>query len=207
MLLVVVTANLLGAAMAVPQAHKLVRDRRAQGVSMTWAAASVTVNAWWVGYGLGVGDIGIVPVSVVSVMAYLVIVMTVARLSSASARVTLGRALPAALALSALPVGTLILAGWTSTGIVLGALYGVQLTPAVVGVYRSADVSGVSVATWVIALAEAVLWGVYGASTGDVGLWALAATGVLMSSLVLGRLFVRRPRRRPAATLAGLAAA
>ncbi len=51
------------------------------------------------------------------------------------------------------------------------------------------------VATWAIAFAEAVLWGVYGTARADVGLVTLAATGVLMSTLVLVRLVLRRPRR------------
>lgn len=195
LLLVVAAANLLGAGMAVPQARKLVRDRRVQGVSVTWAAASVTVNAWWIGYGLGVGDVGIVPVSIVSVMAYLVIVAAVVRFSAASSWTTLRPVISVTVLLTALPVGVLVVADWTSTGIVLGALYGVQLAPAVVGVYRSPDVSGVSVTTWIIALVEAALWGVYGTAIVDVGLLALAATGTVMSSLVLARLVVRRPKR------------
>lgn len=199
MLFVVAAANLLGAAMALPQARKLSRDRRIHGVSVTWAAASITVNAWWIGYGLGVGDIGIVPVSVVSVMAYVVIVASVVRFSPAPPLVTLRPALAATAVLNAIPVGALVVADWTTTGIVLGALYGVQLAPAVLGAYRSPDVSGVSVTTWVIAFVEAALWGVYGAAIADVGLLALAATGVSMSSLVLARLFVRRPRRGPVA--------
>ena len=71
--LVVVAANVLGGAMAFPQAAKLLQSRRVDGVSPSWAAISATVNAWWSAYGLGVGDVGIVPVSVVSVMAYLAI--------------------------------------------------------------------------------------------------------------------------------------
>ena len=41
--LVVIAANVLGAAMAVPQARKLLRTRRTDGVSVTWAAVSATV--------------------------------------------------------------------------------------------------------------------------------------------------------------------
>jgi uncharacterized protein with PQ loop repeat len=55
--LVVIAANVLGAAMAVPQARKLLRTRRTDGVSVTWAAISVTVNAWWGVYGIGVDDV------------------------------------------------------------------------------------------------------------------------------------------------------
>lgn len=202
-LLVVVSANVLGAAMAVPQARRLLRERSAAGVSVVWAGASVTVNAWWIPYGVGVGDLGIVPVSAVSVMSYLVIVVAIGRFSLRSTWATFRPAAATAVGLSAVPTIVLLTAGWAATGVVLGALYGVQLAPAVVAVYRSVDVSGVSPATWLIAFVEAGLWGGYGAMVVDVGLLALSATGVAMSSLVLARLFVRRPRRRPGRATTG----
>lgn len=193
--LVVIAANVLGAAMAVPQASKLLRTRRPHGVSITWVAASVTVNAGWAVYGIGVGDLGIVPVSVVSMVAYLVIGIGVYRFSPAGHTRMLFVAIVTAASVTTVPVLALLIDGWVAAGLTLGALYGVQLLPAVVSVYRTVDVSGVSSATWVIALVEAVLWGVYGLARLDPGLLALAATGSVMSVLVLARLFLRRPRR------------
>jgi hypothetical protein len=107
-------------------------------------------------------------------------------------------------AVGVVPVVALAVGGWAAAGITLGALYGIQLSPAVVTVYRAHDVSGVSAATWALALAEAVLWGVYGLAHLDPGLIALATTGSTMSALVLLRLFVRRPRRAADASYAGL---
>lgn len=193
--LVVIAANVLGAAMAVPQARKLLRTRRTDGVSVTWAAISATVNAWWGVYGVGVRDYSIVPVSVVSVVSYVVIAIGVVRFSPITLRSLAVPAAGAVGAVSIIPVIALVLDGWVSAGIVLGALYGVQLSPAVFAVYRAVDVSGVALATWVIAFVEAALWGVYGFARTDVGLVTLAATGVVASSLVLVRLLLRRPRR------------
>ena len=195
MTLVVIAANVLGAAMALPQARKLLRNRSVDGVSVSWAAMSATVNAWWGVYGVGIGDWSIVPVSVVSVLAYLVIAATIVRFTPTSALRLLARAVGAAAAFSAIPTVALVIDGWVTAGVVLGALYGIQLFPAVVTVYRVVDVGGVSLATWVIAFVEAGLWGAYGIGKLDVGLMALASTGLFMSSLVLVRLFVRRPRR------------
>lgn len=193
---VVVAANVLGAAMAVPQAAKLLRTRRIAGVSVTWAVISAVVNGWWGVYGIGAGDLGIVPVSVVSVIAYLAIAVAVVRLDHRRpARTSIVPALAIGTAVAAVPAAALWLGGWPAAGLTLGLLYGVQLSPAVVAVYRSVDVAGVSVATWAIAWSEALLWGVYGGARLDAGLLALAATGTLMSSLVLARLAMRRPRR------------
>lgn len=191
----VIVANLLGAAMAIPQAAKIVRSRHIAGVSPGWAGMSATVNAWWAVYGVAVGELGIVPVCVVSVMAYGVIARAIVRHRPGRRRQVLGPMAGGAAVLAIVPAITLVAGGWTATGIALGALYGVQLSPAVVAVYRTVDVTGVSAATWALALGEAALWGVYGSFRLDVGLLALAATGSLMSAAVLARLFVRLPRR------------
>ena len=195
LMLVVIAANILGAAMAVPQARKLLRTRRTDGVSVTWATVSASVNAWWGVYGVAIDDYSIVPVSVVAVVSYLVIAVGLIHFSPTSA---IGLVLPAfgaVLVVSTIPLVALAFAEWTTAGIVLGALYGIQLLPAVIAVYRAADVSGVAAATWAIAFVEAALWGVYGFANVDVGLATLAGTGLVMSSLVLVRLVVRRPRR------------
>ena len=194
---VVVAANVLGGAMALPQALKLVRSRRVDGVSPVWAGISAAVNGWWVAYGLGAGDLGIVPVSVVSVTAYLAIAAYLVRFGPAPAARTTAVVAASALAVAAIPLLPLAIGGWAAGGVALGALYGVQLSPAVVAVHRAPDVSGVSATTWALAFLEAALWGVYGFARLDVGLLSLAATGIAMSALVLVRLFVRRPRRHP----------
>jgi uncharacterized protein with PQ loop repeat len=202
--LVVIAANVIGGAMALPQAAKLHRTRRVDGVSPTWAAASATVNGCWAVYGWAVGDLGIVPVSVVSTATYLYIAVAVHRCAAGASRPTALRAIATAAAVTTVPLVALVLHGWVAAGLTLGALYGVQLLPAVLSVYRTVDVSGVSVATWSLALLEALLWGVYGAARIDAGLLALATTGTVMSTLVLVRLFLRRPRRTRYAASVGV---
>ena len=196
---VVIAANVLGAAMAIPQVRRLLRTRRTDGVSVAWAAVSAAVNGWWGAYGVATGDHSIVPVSVVSVVSYVTIALGVVRFSPVTPRSLVAPVAGAVLIVSTVPVIALVIDGWATAGITLGALYGVQLSPAVVAVYRVVDVSGVAPATWTIAFAEAALWGVYGFATTDIGLLTLAATGVIASSLVLMRLFLRRTRSVSAA--------
>ena len=90
----------------------------------------------------------------------------------------------------ALPIPAFVLGGWPATGITLGTVYGFQLLPAVVAVYRSRDISGVSVPTWIMAWTEALLWGIYG--FGPRMQIYFAATSLVMSSAVLVGLFIRR---------------
>ncbi|MEM9746432.1 MAG: hypothetical protein AAF945_07040 [Actinomycetota bacterium] len=194
---ILIWANVLGGAMALPQAIKTLRTGRTEGVSTVWIGLSVGVNLWWVAYGLGVDDIGIVPVGAISVTAYSLIGLGVARALPSSARSRpVAQMVASAVAVGSVPAFALWVGGWPVAGVILGLLYGVQLSPAVVTAYRSADVSGMSASTWIIALVEAVLWGVYGLVRADSGLLALAATGIVMSVLVLARLTARRPRGR-----------
>jgi len=203
---VVVAANVVGATMAIPQARKVLRNRRVDGVSPVWAAVSAAVNAAWVPYGIAVGDVGIIPVSVISVMAYVTIAIGICRYGSAPVGQVVANMVASAFGILVVPAAVLILQGWAAAGVALGLLYGVQLAPAVVAVYRTADVGGVSAATWVIAFTEAALWGLYGFGRADAGLLSLAASGMFMASLVLARLLVRRPRpdRTTDVTVAGL---
>lgn len=205
MIAVVLLANVLGALMALPQAHRIWRTRRVSGVSPEWAMMSLSINCWWAIYGIGVHEWALIPVSAVSAAGYAFIAYSMLRHSPASTHRVVGRlARGAIVALAPLPF--LIIGDWAVTGLALGALYGIQLSPAVLEVYRSTDVSGVSAATWGLAWVEAALWGIYGLPRADLGLVALAVTGLVASTLVLARLFVKGGRRVSGTELAPLLA-
>ncbi|MDH3194226.1 MAG: hypothetical protein OEY55_01220 [Acidimicrobiia bacterium] len=191
---VVALANILGGAVAIPQASRLIRHRRVDGVSTLWAGSSVGINLWWIAYGLGAGDSSwaIIPVGVISTIAYLLISVNLVRFSSRPRGSVVASLIVPAVIGVALPVPAFALGGWPATGITLGTIYGFQLLPAVIAVYRSRDTSGVSVPTWIMAWTEALLWGIYGFGPRDPGILAFATTGLVMSSGVLLGLFIRR---------------
>lgn len=208
MILVVGLANLLGAAVATPQAIRLFRLRRVEGVSSAWVGISLGINAWWIAYGVGAGDSSwaMIPVGAISVTAYLVIGLALVRFSHRPRRsVLVGLAVPAVIG-SIVPLPALYLGGWPATGVVLGAVYGVQLLPAVIAVYRARDLTGVSVTTWVMTWSEALLWGLYGIGPRDAGILTFAATGLVMSTAVLVALMIRRPPTEPPTNLIETAA-
>ena len=195
-LLVVVSANVLGAAMTLPQAVRLVRTRRTEGVSVSWAAMSVTGNAWWIAYAAGSRSWAVVPVAAVSVAGYAVILTVLLagsgrRGAGRTTGAVSGRWSPlasAAVAGTAMaPAAALIGGGWGAVGVVLGLVYGAQLAPAVLAAHRATDLSGVSVATWAVAWAEAVLWGAYGVDGSDGGLVVLGVVGAVAATAVLVR--------------------
>jgi uncharacterized protein with PQ loop repeat len=187
---VVVLANVLGGAMALPQAMRLHRYRDPAGLAPSWAVISAVGNAWWVIYGVGGGSLGVVPVAFFSMTVYLSIIAVLwPLLADSEARV---RMAAVGLAIAVLPLPALALGGWAVVGVLLGALYGLQLAPAVVTAYRTTDLSGVSATTWILALVEAALFGIYGLATADAGILVLAACGIAGSGALLLRLGLLR---------------
>jgi uncharacterized protein with PQ loop repeat len=200
--IVVVVATVLGSWMAFPQARRIARTRRVDGVSATWIGVSLSINGWWLTYALVTGLWALVPVSVVSLLLYGV--MAVFFVSSVGRSALPGLAL-GAFGLGMVPLPFLIMGGWDLAGVAVGLSYGVQLLPAVVASLRSSALSGVSSATWIIALVEAMLWLAYGIGVADVALTLAGVVGAAMASVILTRLaitghrpfVVLDPRRRP----------
>ncbi len=198
--LIVVAATVLGSWMAFPQARRIARTRRVDGVSSTWIGVSLAINGWWLTYGLVVGVWALVPVSVISLLLYGTMAWFFVR--------SVGRAALPGMALGAfglgmVPLPFLVVGGWELAGVAVGLSYGIQLLPAVVASLRTTLLSGVSSATWIIAFVEAALWLVYGVGVGDVALMLAGAVGMTLASVILGRLaitghrpfVVLRPRR------------
>jgi uncharacterized protein with PQ loop repeat len=204
----VVAATVLGSWMAFPQARRIARTRRVDGVSATWIGVSLALNAWWLTYGLVAGVWALVPVSIISLMLYGVMacfyVLSVGRVAVPG--LALG-----ALGLGMVPLPFLLIGGWELAGVVVGLSYGIQLLPAVVASLRTSVLSGVSSTTWIIAAVESMLWLVYGFGVGDVALTLAGLVGVVMASVILVRLAVTGhrpfvvldPRRRLEVATAG----
>ena len=199
----VVIANVLGSAMAYPQAAKLVRTGNAEGVSPIWAGVSVSMNLWWLAYGLAEELWGLVPVSAVAAVLYAVVIVAYVR---AAGRSSIGGVAVGLFVLGMAPLPFLLAGGWTVAGLAIGLCYGMQLVPAVVAACRSRELDGLAPSTWIMAWVEAVIWLVYGWFVADLALLAGGASGALMSAIILGRLAatghrpfrVVRPSWRPA---------
>ena len=181
----VVLATVLGSWMAFPQARRLARTRRIEGVSAVWIGVSLAINGWWLTYGLAAGVWALVPVSAISLVIYAsmaaIYIGTVGR--SALTPMALG-----VFGLGMIPLPFLIVGGWSLAAIAVGLSYGIQLLPAVVSACRTRDLMGVSASTWLIAWVEAGLWLVYGFGVGDIALTLAGVVGVAMASIILARL-------------------
>jgi uncharacterized protein with PQ loop repeat len=206
--LLVVVATVLGSWMAFPQARRIARTRRVDGVSATWIGVSLAINGWWLAYGLVVGVWALVPVSSVSLSLYGAMAWFFVRSVGRPALPGLALGL---FGLGMIPLPFLLVGGWELAGVAVGLSYGVQLLPAVVASLRTSALSGVSSTTWIIALVESALWLVYGVGVGDTALTLAGTVGVAMASVILARLaftghrpfLVLDPRRRQELAPAG----
>ncbi|MDJ0770826.1 MAG: hypothetical protein QNJ12_18680 [Ilumatobacter sp.] len=198
MTVLLIVANLLGATMALPQAVRLIRTGRCEGLSGPWAGLSLAMNLWWLSYGLAERVWGLVPVSAVGAAVYALIVVTWIRLRGWGEL----RAVSLGAAVGLFPLPFLLVGGWFLAGLAIGAGYGVQLAPAVLATFRTRDLRGVAAGMWLMAWVEAAIFLLYGITIVDGTLLIGGASGVALSTAVLARLAVtgHRPFRvaRPA---------
>lgn len=185
--IMIVVANVMGAGMAYPQASKLIRTGNTDGVSGVWAGVSLTMNIWWLAYGLANDLWGLVPVSGVAAVLYVAIIVAYLR---SVGRAAFGGVVLGAAVLGMVPAPFLVVGGWTAAGLAIGLCYGMQLVPAVVAACRTRDLKGVAPSTWLMAWVEAVIWIGYGLLVVDAALLAGGVLGTMMASVILLRLLV-----------------
>ena len=192
--IVALTATAIGSATAMPQARRLARTRRVDGVSPTWIGVSVALNGWWIAYAVASELWLLLPVTVSSLTLYTITGVFYLR--------TVGTtALPAiatgALVLGMIPLPFLLVGGWGAAGLALGLSYGVQLLPAMIRVLRTDALAGIAAGTWAIVWSEALLWLIYGLGVSDVALVTSGVAGVSIAGVVLARLVSTGHARLP----------
>lgn len=173
-----------------PQPVRLVRHQVDAGVSPLSAMNALIADLAWLAYGLWAG---IPAVWIVSVLALLPEVWTVALLRRKTRPVELG--------IAALWAGAILLSA--PLGLLAAALgVGVLVTqgPQVLMALREDDLRGIAPATWRLALADAICWGAYGWAIGDPAL--LGYFAVLSTSAVIVLVRLRVTAGRAAVSLA-----
>lgn len=189
--LLLVTANVFGVAMIIPQVVRLHTSRSADGVSLAWIGVSIAMNGWWTAYAIDAELWGLLPVSVGGASMYLIMTGQMIGLRGAGA---FGPLLFGLLILGMIPLPFFFIGGMAAAGLAAGLCYGGQFLPAVVTALRSATLHGLSPATWFMAWVEAVVWIIYGATSSDEALLVGGVGGTVASTVILARLVTsRRP--------------
>jgi uncharacterized protein with PQ loop repeat len=158
---VVGAAALVTTAVAVlPQARRIIRVRSTAGVSPVWAILGVVSTAAWVVYTAFRGLWWATVADALSCAAYTMTVVMLARHGERP------RLVAGALWLSVIVFAN-VLGGLDGLGVVLAIAFLVQVSPSLWTAYRSIDLHGASLSTWMLTCAEGALWATYGAANND----------------------------------------
>lgn len=190
-LVVVVSANVLGGFMTAPQAIRLLRTHNTQGVSSPWAGVGIAMNSWWLLYGVQNGIPELIPLSAVAAGLYATIAVLCVRVNG---RTELPGLIGVGLTLGLIPLPFLLIGGWPAAGVVIGVSYGAQFVPALISALRTREPKGIAPVTWVMAWTEAALWLVFSATIVDVPLMIGGGSGLLVATAILVRLWNVRSR-------------
>jgi uncharacterized protein with PQ loop repeat len=165
----------------VPQPVRLWRQGVSHGVSVQAAVNTMVSDVGWLGYGLVAG---LPPVWVCATLAIPLDIWTTVLLRH---KMALRTAVFGVGWVAVLAAGW-VLGGAVGLGSVLGASVLVNQAPQVWTALRGDRLGGIAPATWMIAIADAGLWGGYGLLVGDPALIAYGSILLASSLIVLFRL-------------------
>ncbi len=178
----------------VPQPARLLRTGVPDGVSQMSAMNCVATDLGWIAYGLLAGLTPVWVVGVVSLFPGVLVVVLLVRRTTR--RDLLGSAVWTAVIVAAWALGAL--------GAVLAISVLVNSGPQVWVALKQDNLVGLAPTTWLIAIADALLWGAYGVATGDGALIGYGVVLLASALVILGRIrFTHRTALvTPAAPLA-----
>ena len=178
-------ANILGWVMIIPQLLKLYKSGNTEGLSAQWMGVAMAMNLGWVSYGAALRLWGIVPVSVIAFFLYALMAWRFCRINRglSAAHLAAGFLVPLSLVFAALGF-----TDWKGVGLLLGFGYALQFAPATWSALSTSRPEGISLLTWCFALAEAVIWFLYGMDRTDAALIIGGGGGMLMSAAIVLRM-------------------
>lgn len=191
--LFVVVGTALGLVRALPQLSRLLRARDAHGVSVDTAATSSAVSAGWTTYGALTGQSAVALASGGSALMFFLVTLAALRFGRRLGEL---RATPLWLAAMA---GAGLLGGAGGLGTLLPVSALVANVPQLVVAWRERDLSTLSLGTWALTSAEAIVWGTYGVATDDAPIEIHAALNLLTSGAIVALRISRSRERRPPA--------
>ena len=168
-----------------PQIRKLRATGDSAGVSPSWAVLTSVNNAAWIAYfTLSRYWTALIPSCSATLLAGTLAVMLLLRRRRPGPRPA---ALIAAWAIT-LAVGGAV-AGRAGLGALLTAAFLLQVTPSLWTAYRTARPTGISSGTWLLILGELTCWMIFGLHAADPRLITLGASGIIVSALMLARIY------------------
>ncbi|MCZ7535638.1 MAG: hypothetical protein M5T61_06685 [Acidimicrobiia bacterium] len=166
----------------VPQPARLLRTGVPDGVSPMSAMNCIVTDLGWIAYGLLAGLVPVWVVGIVSLFPGVLFVVLLLRRTTL--RDLLGSAIWTGVIIAAWAIGAL--------GAVLAISVVVNNGPQVWVAVRERNLVGLAPTTWLIAIADALLWGAYGVATGDGALIGYGVVLLVSALVILGRIRLTR---------------
>ena len=173
-----------------PQIRKLLTTRDTAGVSPSWAALTSVNNAAWLAYFIMSRYwTALIPSTSATLLAGTLAVLLLRRRRPGPRPA----ALIAAWAIILAAAGAA--AGRPGLGTLLTAAFLLQVMPSLWTAYRTPRPTGISSGTWLLILGELTCWMIFGLHAADPRLITLGASGIIVSTLMLARIY--RAAREP----------
>ena len=167
-----------------PQIRKLLTTRDTAGVSPSWAALTSVNNAAWLTYFIMSRYwTALIPSTSATLLAGTLAVLLLRRRRPGPRPA----ALITAWAITLAAVG--LAAGRPGLGTLLTAAFLLQVMPSLWTAYRTPRPTGISSGTWLLILGELTCWLTFGLHTGDPRLITLGTSGIIVSVLMLARIY------------------
>ena len=182
--------TLIGLVRSLPQLIVLLRAREALGVSVDTAATSSVVSFGWAAYGLMTGQPFVTLATGSSGLVFLLITLFALKY---------GRR-PGEVKIAPFWLLVLVLAGILASARGLGFLLPVRVLvsniPQIRVAWREADLSDLSLGTWLLSVSDGDVWGCYPILQHDLSIMVFAVFQLVTSGLIVMRKLMNRPGRR-----------
>ena len=165
MAIFVIVSTTLGITRALPQLMRILRTRQAHGVSVDTSATSALVSSGWAVYGLWTHQPSISFASSATAVIFVLITLTALRF---------GRHLKE---LKIAPVWLVVLVLFAGLGGAIGLSLVLLISGLVANIpqiriaYKEGNLASLSLTTWLLAMAEGLLWGSYGIVQRDIAVF------------------------------------
>ena len=171
--------TMIGLVRAVPQLARLLRARQAHGVSVDTAATSSIVSFGWATYGLLTNQVYVSLATGSSGAIFALIAVMALRFGRRIKEFTIAPVWLAVLLLSG------SIAGKTGLGMVLPISVLAANIPQLWVAYREGNLAELSLGTWLLSVADGLVWGIYSLIQQDTAIMVFACFQLTTSGLIV----------------------
>ncbi|GAB4403306.1 MAG: hypothetical protein OHK003_31130 [Anaerolineales bacterium] len=181
------TGTIIDLLRAAPQLVRLLRERKAFGVSVDTSGTSCVVSLGWTTYGIITEQLFVTIASGIIASFFFIITLAALRLGRSPREFRV-----APLWLVVLFTAVTVF-GKTGLGLMLSISALISNVPQIRVAYREENLSGLSLGTWLLTLSGGLVWGLYGILQNDLTIMVSTFFQSVTSAVIIGlKLFKQR---------------